>query len=238
MKYNSYVKLSLAVLITILILLPLWLACAKPAETSGNQPPGITIPLPEPMITGSVSVEQAIHQRRSTRSFKDESLSIAQISQILYSAQGISHQERGLRTAPSAGAIYPLELYAIIGKADDIDPGLYRYQPTTHSLALIQTGDLRQSIISKVSRQAFVASAPISLILTVAYERISERYSERGMMYAHMEVGHVGQNVHLQAEALGLGTVMVGAFNESELAKQMALPDGEIPLYIMPVGKK
>ncbi len=238
MKYSPHLGWSLAILIPILALLPLWLTCAKPADELSGKGSTKQITLPAPLTSGTISVEQAIHQRRSTRSFKDEAISLAQISQILYATQGISHKERGLRTVPSAGAIYPMELYVLIGKPDGIAPGLYRYIPNTHSLELLQSGDLRRSIVGRVSRQGFVANAPASLILTVIYERITGRYGERGKMYAHMEVGHAGQNVHLQCEALGLGTVMVGAFNESELAKLMQLPEGEIPLYIMPVGKK
>ena len=192
--------------------------------------------LPEPALKGKVSVEEAIKKRRSRRNFKNQPLNKEQISQILWSVQGITRNP--FRASPSAGATYPLEIYLVVGEkgVEDLKEGLYHYLPHKHSLELLKEGDLRQPLAEASLRQHFIAEAPVSLIMTAEYARTTGRYLERGKRYVHMEIGHAGQNVYLQAEALGLGTVAVGAFSDASVSRILNLPKKEEPLYIMPVG--
>ena len=199
---------------------------------------GITM-LPKPRLKGEMSLEEAIEGRRSERSFKDIALAKEQLSQILWAAQGITDPDprrRFFRAAPSAGAQYPLDVYVVVGMVEELDAGVYHYDPHEHSTRLLVGGDLREPLARACVAQMFIADAPISIVITAEYGRITDRYGDRGVRYAHMEVGHVGQNIHLQAEALGLGTVVIGAFMDGEVAEILHLPDRHRPLYVMPVG--
>ncbi|HDJ89638.1 MAG TPA: SagB/ThcOx family dehydrogenase [Thermoprotei archaeon] len=197
------------------------------------------IALPEPDIYGKMSVEEALARRCSTRSFSSTPLSLKQLGQILWAAQGMVKKVRGRRTAPSAGATYPLEIYVVIGKGgvENLGSGIYHYIPRRHSIVKIKDGDYRRELAIAALRQYFIAEAPISIIITAIYERTTEWYGRRGIRYVHFEVGHVGQNIHLQAEALGLGTVMIGAFHDEEVAKILGIEKGENVLYIAPIGR-
>ncbi|MDI6889092.1 MAG: SagB/ThcOx family dehydrogenase [Methanocellales archaeon] len=190
--------------------------------------------LPAPKLTGEMSLEEAIKKRRSRRSFRDVSLRMDQLSQILWAAQGIT--ERFKRAAPSAGATYPLDLYIVAGKIEGLETGVYHYDPSDHSISLHAEGDLRTDLARACVAQGFIADAPVSMVITAEYERTMQRYEERGIRYVHIEAGHVGQNIYLQAEALGLGTVAIGAFYDDEVAKLLHLPEEHQPLYVMPVG--
>lgn len=196
------------------------------------------IKLPSPQLEGKMSVEEALARRRSRRAFKDYSLTIEQVSQLLWSAQGITEKRIGFRTAPSAGATYPLDIYLVVGKdkVEDLKVGVYHYNPQHHSLIIILEEDQRRELARACLRQQFIEDAQVSIIITAEFSRITNRYGERGIYYAYMEAGHVGQNVYLQAESLGLGTVVIGAFYEEEVSKVLNLPEYHIPLYVMPVG--
>jgi len=185
-----------------------------------------------------MSVEEALARRRSRRVFKDYSLTMEQISQLLWSAQGITEERIGFRTAPSAGATYPLDIYLVLGKdkVENLKAGVYHYNPHHHSLTIILEEDQRRELARACLRQKFIEDAPISLVITVEFSRITNRYGKRGIYYAYMEAGHVGQNVYLQAESLELGTVVIGAFYEEDVSQALNLPDQHIPLYVMPVG--
>ncbi len=199
---------------------------------------GVTM-LPNPRLKGDISLEEAIKGRRSERSFKDIALTKEQLSQLLWSAQGITDPDPGrrfFRAAPSAGAQYPLDIYVVVGGVEELGVGVYHYDPHEHSTRLLVEGDLREPLARACVAQMFMADAPISIVITAEYGRITDRYGDRGVRYAHMEVGHVGQNIHLQAEALGLGTVVIGAFMDDEVAELLHLPRGHEPLYVMPVG--
>ena len=185
--------------------------------------------LPQPRGKGTVSLEEAIAKRRSERSFLKESIGEEEISQLLWAAQGIT-DSRGLRASPSAGATYPLEIYYLTKE------GLYRYIPQGHKSKKLSSKDLRASLSQAAYSQAWVKDAPLSIVICAVYSRTSQRYGEKANMYVHMEVGHAAQNIHLQAIALGLGSVPVGAFTPKEVTKALALPKEEIPLYIIPVG--
>lgn len=196
------------------------------------------IKLPSPQLEGKMSVEEALTRRRSRRVFKDYSLTMEQVSQLLWSAQGITKKRRGFRTAPSAGATYPLDIYLVIGKdkVENLKAGVYHYNPQHHSLIIILEEDKRGELARACLRQKFIEDAPVSLIITAEFSRITNRYGKRGVYYAYMEAGHVGQNVYLQAESLGLGTVVIGAFYEEDVSQALNLPNQHIPLYVIPVG--
>ena len=195
-----------------------------------------TIPLPQPRYTGAVSVEQSLQQRRSVRSYKDEPLDMAEISQILWSAQGITSR-RGFRTAPSAGALYPLEIYLIAGNVKELPFGIYKYRPRDHVLLEIVSGDRRSQLSRAALRQGSIRKAPAVILFCAVYERTTGKYGQRGIRYVHMEVGHAAQNVCLQAIALGLQTAVIGAFRDAEVKAIANLPADEQPLYFVPVGR-
>ncbi|UCH50805.1 MAG: SagB/ThcOx family dehydrogenase [Chloroflexota bacterium] len=196
------------------------------------------IKLPSPSPKGKVSVEEAILKRRSARRFRAQPLSFAQLSQLLWSAQGITGTG-GRRAAPSAGATYPLEIFIVVGEhgIENLAAGVYHYDVGNHSLSLHLSGDLRQKLADTALGQSFIANCPIDMVICALHPRTAYRYGRRGERYVHIEVGHVGQNVSLQAVALGLATVMVGAFEDEEVGKVLKL-EGQIkPLYIISAGK-
>jgi len=192
------------------------------------------IKLPEPRYLSDKSVEEAILSRRSVRDYRDEFLSLEEISQLLWSAQGIT--DGGFkRAAPSAGALYPLEIYVVVGRVERLTPGVYHYIPKKNSLVNTLSGDLRKELAQAALNQAWVENAPVDLIITAVYERTTRKYGERGIRYVYLEAGHAAQNIYLQVESLGLGTVTVGAFDDSRVKEILNLT--EEPLYIMPVGR-
>jgi SagB-type dehydrogenase family enzyme len=196
----------------------------------------IKLPFPNPQ--GKISVEEAISKRRSVRRFRAQPLSLAQLSQLLWSAQGITGTG-GRRAAPSAGATYPLEIFVAIGEhgIESLAAGIYHYQVDSHSLSLHLSGDLRQKLADTALGQSFIANCPVDIVVCALHPRTAYRYGRRGERYVHMEVGHVGQNVSLQAVDLGLATVMVGAFEDEEVGKVLKLEEQIKPLYIIPIGK-
>lgn len=219
---------------------------------SAQEQGGRLIALQSPRSDGAMSVERAIGERRSVRAFAAEPLAGGDVAQLLWAAQGITEavSERpanwpaewqwmgGLRTAPSAGALYPLELYVVVGDVDGLSAGLYRYVPQQHALQPLAEGDLRVPLSNAALRQAAVARAPVVLVITAVYQRTAVKYGERATRYAQIEVGAVAQNVYLQAEALGLGTVLMGAFDDAAVQATLRLPADHEPLAIMPVGRK
>jgi SagB-type dehydrogenase family enzyme len=194
------------------------------------------VALPEVRREGSVSVERALAQRRSVRRYSAEPLSLAEVAQLLWAAQGVTSGEGG-RTAPSAGALYPLEVYLIAGDVSGLAPGAYRYDPKRHRLLPHRQGDLREALAERALEQSWVAEAPALLVFSAFPERTARKYGGRAPRYVQIEVGHAAQNVYLQAVALGLGTVMVGAFEDAPLGRVLGLSSGEIPVSLMPVGR-
>jgi SagB-type dehydrogenase family enzyme len=197
-------------------------------------------PLEKPFSIGFMSVEEAISKRRSIRGYSKAPLTFQELSQLLWAAQGITDLKTGFRAAPSAGATYPLEVYVVIGNegVSGLEAGIYHYNPLTNELKLIVKGDFRNELSSAALEQRWVKTAPVNIVLTAVYERTTRVYGDRGIRYVHMEVGHVSENIYLQATALGLGTVTVGAFNDELVQKILTLPKEQKPLYIMPVGRK
>ena len=191
---------------------------------------GQRLPLPRPRHASTTSVEEAIVRRRSVRDFSPDPLGLAEISQLLWSAQGVTAAE-GQRAAPSAGARYPLETYLTCAQ------GLFRYEPHEHALIKVQAADLRRPLADAAYGQSFISDAPVSFVFAAIYERTTSRYGDRGIRYVHMDVGHAAQNIHLQAEALSLASVPVGAFDDGAVAQVLRLPADQQPVYIVPVGR-
>jgi len=220
---------------SLLLLLPPGLAAGPPT----NHPPeNRLIELPRPSLNG-LTVEQAIKARRSIRRYGERPLSLEELSQLTYAAQGITgfSGERALRAAPSAGALYPIELYLAVHHVADLPPGLYRYRPRAHALEKIRDGDLRDDLVSGCLGQSFVGEANVVFIMTAVFERTARRYGLRGERYVHMEAGHISQNLYLQATSLGLGSVAVGAFRDEDLNGMLDLDSSrESCLYLHAVG--
>lgn len=193
------------------------------------------IALPPPRLTSAVSVEEALANRRSVRNFSQAPLSLEDAAQLLWAAQGITHPD-GLRTAPSAGATYPLEIYLVAGAVATLPPGIYRYEPRRHRLARTVAGDQRLPLAAAALRQRWMADAPATVVITAVFQRTSRRYGERAERYVYVEAGHAAENVCLQAVALGLGTTIVGAFSDAAVKRLLDL-SGEEPILLVPVGK-
>lgn len=191
-----------------------------------------TINLPKPKLKGTVSVEEAIKARRSVRSYSSKEISLEDISQLLWACQGITNNSRGLRASPSAGALYPLEIY--LAKKN----GIFHYIPEEHKLESVSDKDIRKDLSGAAYGQSYVEDAGIDIIICAVYERVMSKYGERGIRYTDMEAGHAAQNVFLQAAALGLDSVPVGAFADAAVSKILNLPRDTKPLYILPVGYK
>jgi len=196
------------------------------------------IALPAPKKDGATSVEKALRERRSIRDFKRDPLSIAEISQILWAAQGVTGSGGLLRTAPSAGALYPLEVYLVVGNVEGLPEGIYRYRPEGHEVIRTVEGDKRIALSRAALDQTSVRDAAAVLMVTAVYGRTTAKYGERGIRYVHIEIGHVGQNVCLQAVALNLGGVVVGAFDDLAVKRITKLMPKEEPLYLIAIGKK
>jgi SagB-type dehydrogenase family enzyme len=193
--------------------------------------------LPEPRYDSNFSVEKAILERRSVREYSGEPLTLQEVSQLLWAAQGIT-DPRGFRTAPSAGALYPLEVYVVIGDVENFGKGVYKYKPHEHELIKVLDGDKREELAQAALGQEHIRNAAINIMFVAVFERTTVKYGERGFRYVYMEVGHAAQNVYLQATALNLATVTVGAFYDEQVKEVLNLPENEQPLCIMPVGKK
>jgi len=206
------------------------------------------IQLPAVRHDGPVSVEKAIQGRRSIRSFPGDPISLEALAQVLWAGQGVTvpmdeapegfgwKWMGGYRTAPSAGALYPLELYVVVGAAEGLEAGLYRYVPTAHALELIQEGDLRNEVWDVALRQTAIQEAPVTLVFAAVVARTEAKYGERAERYVNMEVGAAAENVYLQCGALDLGTVFMGAFRDDAVKELLGLPQDQRVFGVMPLG--
>lgn len=196
------------------------------------------IALPKPDFTG-LSFETALKDRRSVRGYTEQPVALRALSQLLFAAQGVTGREQGyhLRAAPSAGALYPIEIYVAVSRVSDLKPGLYHYVPSAHSLECMQEGNFAARLGSAALGQEMVEDAGACFILTAVFERATHKYGERGYRYAYMEAGHISQNIFLQAVSLGLGSVCVGAFFDDTVNRLIDV-DGtrEAAVYIHCVG--
>jgi SagB-type dehydrogenase family enzyme len=234
-------KVMVRITAVFLLFIPLFvggvLMVYQPSQFAPPQavPQELIIELPSPVLAGEMSLEQTLYERRSIRAYRDEPLSLAQLSQLLWAAQGITNAA-GHRTAASAGALYPLETLAVVGNVSGLEPGVYRYHPAGHSLSLVAAGDKRADLSAAALNQGSVAQSAVVLVLSGIYERTTGKYGQRGEQYVHMEVGIAYQNAHLQAVALGLGAVYIGAFDDARVGQLLHLGEGERPFCLLPVG--
>lgn len=215
-----YTRFSLA------LLLSLFVNCAY-AQT--------LIKLPKP-VSHNMSVQQALQQRRSIRDYQATALSLQQVGQLLWAGQGITSY-RGYRTAPSAGALYPLDIYLVAGKVTGLAPGIYQYLPEASAIKLIKKGDYRRQLMKASLNQSYVSQAPIDLVITAVFSRTTAKYGKRGRDYVFMDIGHAAQNILLQAVSLDLGAVPIGGFSRHLVQRVLGVQKGKIPLYVIPVGK-
>ena len=236
--------------IYLLVLVLFALAACKNTKEGQTQTPltkvdgeQLTYILPSPLTDGTVSVEYALANRRSQRNFTDQAISAEQLSQLLWAAYGVTRPipdhpnlRGGLRTAPSAGGLYPFEIYVLIGKVTGVETGVYKYVSQEHKIVRVTDQDLRESLSAASYGQTHIKEAPISILHAAIYSRTTGKYGDRGRGFVYMDAGHSSQNIYLQAEALGLGTCTVGGFSDEAVAKVMQLPEEEVPLCIMPVG--
>jgi len=193
--------------------------------------------LPEPRLKSEVSLEEALLKRRSIREYANLPLTLEDVSQLLWAAQGITAKWGG-RTAPSAGALYPLEVYLVVGTVENLAAGVYKYKPERHELVKVRDDDVRGELAKAALGQSWVKEGAIDIVIAAVYERTTKKYGDRGMMYTHMEAGHAAQNIYLQAAALDLGMVTIGAFYDDQVKDILDMPRNETPLYVIPVGRK
>ncbi len=225
-----------AIPITIFILLSCAVFSVQGEETTETEisRPAVTplrkLQLPEPKLTGILSVEEALAARRSIRQFTKEELDLEQVAQLAWAGQGITQKETGYRTAPSAGAIYPIRLYFII------KGGMYVYEPGTHSLEKLINRDLRNAISQAALRQQSLAKAACNILIAGSVKKVAAKYGLRARQYMLLEAGHIAQNIHLQAVSLGLGSVPIGAFEDRKVEKICGLPSEEQAIYLLAVG--
>jgi SagB-type dehydrogenase family enzyme len=202
-----------------------------------SYPGAVRHQLPEPRGYGGLSFEEALERRRSVRDYAPGPLTLDELSRLLHAAQGITG-DGGLRAAPSAGALYPIEVYAVVHKVAGLEPGLLHYAVNSHELERVKTGDLRADLVSAALNQAHVGSGGVTFILTAIFQRTRWKYRERTYRYVLMEAGHIAQNVYLAATSLGLGACAVGAFLDDQLNELLGVDgEAEAALYLISVGR-
>lgn len=206
-----------------------------PTPTPSLTPPPVqgaspNFKLPEPRLKSEMSLEEALLKRRSVRQYSDSPLKVSEVSQILWAAQGITDAAKGGRTAPSAVAIYPLEVYIIVRKVENLEPGIYLYQTQGHELVRVKDGEVKETIVSY--------KAAVDIVIAANYEKVPKRFGENSTKWVYLEGGHVAQNICLQATALNLGTVTIGGFREDQVKSVLGLTADRGVLYVLPVGKK
>lgn len=195
-----------------------------------------TIQLPSPSRDDDMTLVEALETRRSVRTYSTEPLTLAELSSLLHSAQGIT-SENGFRTAPSAGATYPYTLYAVVENVADMQPGIYTYDQEDNTLIPVRPGSHLDALASASLGQSCISTAAMAIVMVADYSITTRVYGERGVMYVHMEAGHISQNLYLRAASLGLGTVAVGAFNDSGVNELLQLDEELRSVYIMPFGR-
>jgi SagB-type dehydrogenase family enzyme len=197
------------------------------------------IKLPPPVTKGGMPLAEALQIRRTVRHFATRPLGPEQLSQLLWEAYGVTDPQ-GHRTSPSAGATYPLDLYLVVGEwgVTNLPAGIYHYEIAAHALMPLVRGDFHPLVARACLHQAWMAEAPVMVVITGEYRRCTARYGQRGIRYTHIEAGNVSQDLFLAAESLGLGAGIVGAFEDQALAQALKLPPTHEPLLVMPMGYK
>lgn len=236
-RKRNIVIVVVLISLTLFAVYLVWPRASEPGPSIVKKAAG-TIELPTPKTKGRMSVEEAIQKRRSIRRYTEEPITLEDISQLLWAAQGITDPEKGYRAAPSAGRTYPLEVYLVVGKGGvkGLVEGVYHYDPSTHVLEKILEGDVRSDLAKAAHGQPWVSQAPVNIVITADYNRTTSKYGELGVRFVHMEAGHAGQNIYLEAVARGLATVSLGSFYEDQVKELLKIPDNENILYIFPVG--
>ncbi|HOI13510.1 MAG TPA: SagB/ThcOx family dehydrogenase [Methanoculleus sp.] len=231
---------TIPVAMAMLAVAVLAVGCAGTPAPDGDNTPAPpsegAVTLPEPRTEGDVSVEEALSARRSVRVYAEVPLTLADVGQVLWAAQGVT-DDRGYRTAPSAGALYPLEVYLVAGSVMGLEAGVYHYRPGEHQLIRVSGGDVRAALQAAAVNQTPIADAPATVVIAAVPGRTTAKYGERGMQYVYMEAGHAAENVYLQAEAINLSTVAIGAFDDDGVREVLKLPENTTSLYLMPVGR-
>ena len=203
-----------------------------------NKTTEMNIKLPAPVTDGDMSLEKAISLRRSVRNYKNNQIKLSELSQLLWAGQGITDKSRNFRTVPSAGALYPLEIYIYAGNVEELENGIYKYSPENHELILKNSGDKNTELVNKIYSKEWLLNSPLFIVIAGVYERTAVKYGDRAKRYVHIETGHAAQNICLQATTLGLVTLTIGAFDDESLHKLTGMEKNEMPLYIIPVGRK
>ncbi len=218
-------------ILSLVVILAMGAGCGPASSAPGPTAEAeAAIPLPSPILTGTLSLEEVLARRRSVRQFNDTPLTLAEVGQLLWAAQGLT-DERGFRTAPSAGALYPLEVYVVTAE------GIFHYEPAGHRLRPVGRGDLRRALQGAALGQEAVGQGAALFVIAAVYERTARKYGvERSPRYVHLEAGHATQNLLLEAVALGLGAVPIGAFDDEQVQQVLGLPADHKPLYLVPVG--
>ncbi len=235
LRSKRVMLLVIVVLICLyLILIPKKLS--KETEIISQTKSPIEIALPEPIYSSHISIEEALKNRRSARRYKNQAITLRQISQLLWAAQGIS-SDSGCRTAPSAGALYPLEVYLIARNVKNLSPGIYHYEPKKHVLKKLKEGDISIQLTRAAMGQQAVKSSAANIVITAVFSRTVKKYGKLGKRFVFMEAGHAAQNIYLQAVSLNLATVSIGAFDAAQVRQSLGIIDEE-PLYLLPVGEK
>jgi SagB-type dehydrogenase family enzyme len=220
----------------LIIVLSLWALFVPTAKGGAEEAPMPIIELPPPRLEGDLALEAALARRRSVRDFAAQPLTRMQLGQILWAAQGITGRRWPMRTAPSAGGLYPLEVFVVAGQVDGLEPGLYRYRPGGHALSRVKEGDHRRALARAALGQGWIGQAPVTVVIAGVVARTAAKYGRRAERYMFMEAGHAAQNVYLQAQGEGLGTTAVGAFKDSAVQALLGMSADEAPLYLLPVG--
>ena len=213
----------------------------------GQQPPlyktyeqAPQVALPVPRLDGGLPTEEAINRRRSTREYSGEPMTLDELSRVLFLMGGINSERWGnqLRTAPSSGALYPIEAYAVAHDVTGLEPGVYHYGVKDHSLTQVRGGDLRDEVVSQGLSQQFLGQCNVVLFLTAIFQRMRFKYRDRTYRYGLLEAGHLGQNIYLAATSMGLGACAIGAFMDDEINAMLGV-DGEeeAAVYMLAVGK-
>jgi len=198
---------------------------------------GKTLLLPPPKTRSRFSLERALFVRRSIRDYTREPLTLPELSQLLWSCQGITSAE-GFRTTPSAGAVFPLEIYAVVSRVEGLPAGVYHYLPgqKKHSIECIKRGSLGKQLFELSTQQDFIHRVAVNLVIATVTSRMEKQYGEAALRFVLMEMGHAAQNVHLQAEALGLGSVAVGYLQEAKVRELLGIQAE--PLYMVSIGRR
>jgi len=198
--------------------------------------------LPQPVRSTSVTVEEALRARRSFREYSVKSISLEELSQLLWAAQGVTRED-GKKAAPSAGGQYPLQVYVVAGAISELSIGLYRYDGGIHSLQFITGDDLREALCeAALEGQPWVGTAASMIVVTANFDTARDHFraqpplGERGDRYVYIETGAVAENVHLQATGLGIGCVLVAGFDDKKVKGALNLPQELEPTALLCMG--